>query len=249
MVDLYKNPVIIFLSAVVLVLLGVRLSSLYQQRNRPTEKAIINTISQDKNITTLLPQNKPQISATPSAETASIKVKPEDAVLGNASAKVTIIEFGDFQCPFCGRFFREVEPQLKKDYIETGKASFVYKHLAFLGKESVDAANASLCAKEQSKFWEYHDKLYQTQKGENQGAFALPALKQFAKELGLNSSQFDNCLDSQNYAAQVQVDTTEINSKGYFGTPTTFINDTVVVGAQPYVTFKAVIDEKLASQP
>ena len=248
MTNLFKNPVIIFLSAVVIVLLGAKLGSLYQQRNRPTQKTVVSSTSQNIKTVASSPQDKPQISSS-SAKTTNIKVKPEDAVLGNASAKVTIIEFGDFQCPFCGRFFREVEPQLKKDYIETGKASFVYKHLAFLGKESVDAANASLCAKEQSKFWDYHDKLYQNQKGENQGAFTLPALKQFAKELGLNSSQFDDCLDSQNYAAQVQADTTEINSKEYFGTPTTFINDTVVVGAQPYATFKAVIDEKLASQP
>lgn len=231
------------------MLLGARMGSSYPQRNRPVEPVVTGAASQDNKAAASTPQKKPQVSPANGDKSTDIMGKTEDAVLGRAEARVTITEFGDFQCPFCGRFFREVEPGLRKDYIETGKAKFVFKHLAFLGQESIDAANASLCAKEQGKFWEYHDKLYQNQMGENQGAFAQPVLRRFASELGLTSSQFNNCLDSQKYAAQVQADTTEIESQGYYSTPTTFVNGTVIVGAQPYATFKTVIDEKLASLP
>lgn len=177
----------------------------------------------------------------------SVQIRPEDAFLGDADAKLAIIEYADFQCPFCGRFFQEIEPLLKKEYIDTGKAKFVFKNSALLGKESVDAAIAALCAKEQNKFWEYHGKLYQNQMGENQGAFAIPILKRLAGELGLAIDQFDSCLDQEKYSAQVQSDTEEIKAMGYTTTPTTFIGETAIVGAQPYATFKTVIDEKLTA--
>ena len=90
--------------------------------------------------------------APPAPTKVDVKVTDQDPFLGDPNAKLTVVEFSDFQCPFCGRFFKDVGPQLKKDYIDTGKVKFVYKHLAFLGKESTDAANASECAKEQNKF-------------------------------------------------------------------------------------------------
>ncbi|MCL5004078.1 MAG: DsbA family protein [Patescibacteria group bacterium] len=105
--------------------------------------------------------------------------------LGNPSASVKVVEFGDYQCPYCEQFYSSVFPQLKKDFIDTGKVEFAFRDLAFLGLESTNAALAASCANEQGKFWEYHDKLYGNQKGENQGAFSLENLKRFAAELSL----------------------------------------------------------------
>src|SRR3989344_6619341 len=89
-----------------------------------------------------------------------LKLTSDDVVLGDPDAPVTLIEYSDFQCPFCGRFFSQTENLIKENYIQTGKAKFVYRHFAFLGPESVAAAEAVECAKDQGKFWEYHDQLF-----------------------------------------------------------------------------------------
>lgn len=188
----------------------------------------------------------PAPSAPSKPTSVNVKITSDDPVKGNVNAKLTIIEFGDYQCPFCGRFFKDVEPLILKDYVDTGKVKFIYKNLAFLGKESTDAANAALCAKEQNKFWEYHDKLYNSQSGENQGAFSTDNLKKFALDLGLNATKFNSCLDAQKYNSQVQADTAEANRNGFQGTPSTAIGTTPVIGAQPYAQFKTTIDSELA---
>ena len=186
---------------------------------------------------------------TPPAPTkptsVDVKVTPDDPVKGNVNAKLTIVEFGDYQCPFCGRFFKEVEPSILKDYVDSGKVKFVYKNLAFLGKESTEAANAALCAKEQNKFWEYHDKLYSSQNGENRGAFSTENLKKFALDLGLSATKFNSCLDTQKYNSQVQTDIAEANKNGFQSTPSTAIGTVPVIGAQPYSQFKTIIDAEL----
>ncbi len=191
---------------------------------------------------------QPPVAPTepPPPTKAEPKITDEDPVLGDSNAKLTIVEFGDFQCPFCGRFHKDTLSQIKKDYIETGKVKFVFKHLAFLGKESTDAANAAECAKEQGKFYEYHDELYNNQSGENQGAFAINNLKKFAINIGLNASQFNQCLDTQKYNAHVQADNAEANRLGFNSTPSTVIGDTPIIGAQPYNSFKTIIDQKLS---
>ncbi|MBI3559076.1 DsbA family protein [Candidatus Gottesmanbacteria bacterium] len=173
-----------------------------------------------------------QPSAPQGPTTVDVKVTADDPVKGSPNAKLTIVEFSDFQCPFCGRFFKETEPQIFKEYVDTGKAKFVYKNLAFLGKESIDAANAALCAKEQNKFWEYHDKLFTSQNGENQGAFAIANLKKFAVDLGLNAVSFNDCLDKQKYNAQVTADNAEANKNGFQSTPSVAVGVTPIIGAQ-----------------
>lgn len=195
----------------------------------------------------------PQAGAATTQPTAAptkvdLKITAEDPVMGDPNAKVTIVEFGDFQCPFCGRFYKDTLPQLKKDYINNGKAKFIFKQLAFLGKESTDAANAALCAQEQNRFFEYHDELYNNQSGENQGGFVIDNLKKFAANIGLNTPQFNQCLDSQKYNAHVQADVAEANRLGFNSTPSVAINGQVVIGAQPYDTFKTVIDQQLAQK-
>ncbi|MEK9174458.1 MAG: thioredoxin domain-containing protein [Patescibacteria group bacterium] len=169
-------------------------------------------------------------------------------VLGEANAKIAIIEFGDYQCPFCGLFFQQVEPILRDQYIKNGQAKMVWRDFAFLGPESFWAAEAARCANDQGKFWQYHDMLFNRQKGENEGAFAKDNLKKFAGELGLDQAVFDACLDSGKYTQAVKDDTDYGRSVGVNGTPATFINGEIVTGvnqADPFTNFKVVIEKYL----
>ncbi len=169
-------------------------------------------------------------------------------VLGDKNAKVTVIEFADFQCPFCKRFFDETETNLVKDYINTGKVKFYFRHYAFLGQESTWAAEAAECANEQSKFWEYHDYLYSHQGQENSGTFSKTNLEGFAETLGLNTSQFNSCLESDKYLKNVQDDLAAGQKTGVSATPTSFINGKSVEGAIPYSDFKNLVDKELAGK-
>ncbi len=234
------NPILQILLLVVVFLLGAAMGGMYVK---------IQYLEGRGGTAGVVGQNNEQVPTAPEEPALpseiNIAVKPEDPFLGKADAPLTVIEFADFQCPFCGRWHEQVFPELKKEYIDTGKVKFVYKNLAFLGKESSDAANAALCAKEQNKYWEYHDKLYTSQNGENQGAFSIDNLKKWAGELGLNTTQFNSCLDQQKYNEQVQADTAEANSNGLNSTPSTLVGTRPVIGAQPYATFKAAIEEEL----
>lgn len=172
----------------------------------------------------------------------------DDVILGSKDAPITIVEFGDYQCPFCARFFSETEAQLRKEYIETGKAKMVYKDYAFLGPESIAAAQAAECAKDQGKYWVYHDALYNEEIADNQennGNLTFNRLKEIAVENGLNKSQFDSCFDSKKYEAEVDGDSDEAQGLGVKATPTIFINDQKFEGALPFSVFKEVIDKIL----
>ncbi len=173
------------------------------------------------------------------------QVSSSDFVLGDQNAPVTIIEYSDFQCPFCGKFFKETESVLREKYIKTGKVKFIYRSFAFLGQESLWAANAARCAGEQGKFWQYHDYLYSNQSGENQGAFSKDNLKSFATALGLDTEKFNACLDSEKYTDLIQKETKAGGEAGVQGTPANFINGTLYPGALPAATFTQIIDDEL----
>ncbi len=173
-------------------------------------------------------------------------VSSSDFVLGDQNAPVTIIGYGDFQCPFCGKFFKETESVLREKYIKTGKVRFIYRSFAFLGQESLWAANAASCAGEQGKFWQYHDYLYSNQSGENQGAFSKDNLKSFAAALGLDKEKFNTCLDSEKYTDLIQKETKAGGEAGVQGTPANFINGTLYPGALPAATFTQIIDDELS---
>ena len=164
---------------------------------------------------------------------------------GDPNAPVTIIEFGDFQCPYCGRFFAQTEPQIDETYIQSGKVRFGYFGFAFLGQESNWAAEAAECAADQNKFWEYHDTLYSSQSGENQGAFNKDNLKKIAEGLGLDTSAFNECFDSGKYKQLIQDDSNAASSLGVRSTPTFLINGQAIVGAQPFEIFQQTIDSLL----
>ncbi len=186
---------------------------------------------------------EPQGPATVSNDAFTVRAANRK---GNAAAKVTVVEFADYQCPFCKRYHDAVGPDLLKEYVDSGKISFVYKHSAFLGQESVWAAQAAECAADQGKFWEYHDLLFAKQNGENVGLFTKDKLISYAKEIGLDSAKFDPCLQNDETLQRVVDDTTEGRQVGVSGTPTFFINGKPLVGAQPLSAFQSQIDSLLA---
>ena len=233
-----------FIPVILAFALGLALGGMYIKIQYLEQRAAgVNTVNQ---INAGNQGNQPAPSAPSAPTKINITVSPTDPVRGNPNAKLTIVEFADYQCPFCARFQKDVLTPMLKEYVDTGKVRFVFKNLAFLGKESTDAANAALCAKEQNKFWEYHDKLFDSQNGENQGGFAPDKLKGFAAALGLNAAQFNSCLDAQKYNAQVTADNAEAAKNGFQSTPSTAVGNTPIVGAQPYAQFKTAIDAELA---
>jgi protein-disulfide isomerase len=204
-------------------------------------------------------QPAPQdLRATISLEGASI--------LGDENAPVTIVEYSDFQCPFCSRFHEQTLGLIKENYIDTGKVKFAYKHypIPALGHVSaVIAAEASECAKEQGKFWEYHDILFERQQSDwgyyeqTKGRYlplesARPFLSRYAQEIGLDVEAFDLCIESGKHQEKIIQDLDDGNSAAQqvaepgLGTPSFFLNGKLISGAQPYQVFQAEIEAALA---
>jgi len=194
---------------------------------------------------------------------AAAPSEPQNVVLnidnapfkGDKNAKLTLIEFSDYQCPFCSRHVQQTLPQLDKDYIKTGKVKYVFFDFPLdFHKNAFKAAEAADCAGEQGKFWQMHDLLFANQK-----ALEPTDLTNYAKELKLDTSKFQKCLDSGKYANEVKKDI-EIGQKaGVTGTPSFFLGVTnpkdpnvkavkVIKGAQPFSNFKEAIDTTLSSQ-
>ena len=182
-------------------------------------------------------------SSTTTKADPNILVRADSDKISTSSAKVTVVEFGDYQCPACGAAEPTVE-RLLKDY--KGKINFVFRNFAFIGQESTWAAEAAECAGDQGKFWEYHNFLYSHQAGENEGAFTKDHLKSFAKALNLDSSKFDSCLDSDKYSGKVASDTNDGKTVGVNSTPTFFINGEMNTGVLSYDTFKSKINSLLS---
>ena len=173
------------------------------------------------------------------------------SILGNSSAQITIVEFGDYQCHQCYNWFHNTKPIVFQNYVDTGKANFVFMDLAFLGEDSPKAAQASYCAEDQGKYWEYHNQLYTAQEPQIDNGWAnSEQLKAFAFSLGLDMESFDSCLDSGKYAKRVQYNIAEAKKLGASGTTTFFIvgpngQQQKLVGAQPYSVFKQVLDSMI----
>ena len=140
-----------------------------------------------------------------------------------------------------------MEPTLIKDYVDSGKVTIVYKHSAFLGQESVWAAQAAECAADQGKFWQYHDTLFLNQHGENQGAFSRDRLKQIAKDLGLDTAKFNQCLDSGQHDTDVKNSSDSATALGFPGTPAFLLNGQKYSYTN-YNSLKAAIEAALAKQ-
>lgn len=179
----------------------------------------------------------------PSAQTqksiTSTSKSGEDPSIGLKNAKVTMTIYSDFQCPFCGR----VVPTIKKIEEEYGdKIRIVFKNFPLsFHQYAQKAAEASECANAQGKFWEYHDYLFT-----HQNALRIEDLKMYAKELGLNTEKFNECLDSGTMKAEVERDFQDGTASGIQGTPGFIINGEHVAGALPFEKFKEIIEKKLA---
>ncbi len=169
--------------------------------------------------------------------------------LGNDNAKVTVVEFSDFQCPFCKQYIDNTYPQLFDTYIKTDKIKFAYRHypLISIHPNAQKAAEASECANEQDKFWDYHDLLFKNQDTWSPLAAADAAITftDYAGELGLNTEQFRSCLDSAKYKQKVDDDIAEANKVGVDGTPAFFVNGWRLTGAQPFPQFQTLIEQEL----
>jgi protein-disulfide isomerase len=167
---------------------------------------------------------------------------------GAEDAPVVVVEYADFQCPYCRQFAEGAGQQLKADYADQGQVRFVFRHFAFIGEESIWAAEAAECANEQDRFWDYHDKLYDEQSGENQGTFSKDNLKRFAADLGLDTGQFNECLDSGRYRSIVQDEIEEAQRRRISSTPSVLVNGQLVQNWSNYQALQAAIEAALPSQ-
>jgi protein-disulfide isomerase len=175
---------------------------------------------------------------------------------GKVDAPITVVEYSDYQCPFCARSYRDVMPKLQEEYIDTGKLRFVMREypLSSIHKNATNASMAALCADDQGKYWEMHDLLF-----ENQKQLGVDNLKSFASTIGLDTASFNECLDSKKTSGQVQKDMASASKLGMGGTPGFFIGLTDLTdpdkvelsvylkGAKPIDSFRASIDDLLES--
>ncbi|MFA5134302.1 MAG: thioredoxin domain-containing protein [Patescibacteria group bacterium] len=186
-----------------------------------------------------LPTNT-NTATVPEVTRVDIAVSADDHIRGSENAPVTLIEYSDFECPYCTRVQPTIE-QLLEEY--DGEIQHIFRHypLSF-HPQAQKAGEASECAADQGKFWEMHDKLFALNE---LGTLSVDNYKQAAKDLGLNTSQFDACLDNGDHATTITDGLAEGTGYGVKGTPATFVNGILVSGAQPIENFRAVIDSAL----
>jgi protein-disulfide isomerase len=168
-------------------------------------------------------------------------------LLGDPNAKITIVEFGDYQCTYCHLFHENTKDALLQQYVNTGKVNFVFRDFPLNGPDSVLAAEASYCAGDQGKYWQYHDELYNNWAGEKTGWVNQKSLDKFATTVGLDLGTFDKCMSNNTYEQKV-LDNQKFGEKiGIDGTPSFIIfggkQITKIVGAQPISQFQQVIDK------
>ncbi|QLH07887.1 protein-disulfide isomerase [Nitrosopumilus ureiphilus] len=197
-----------------------------------------------------IPTNSEDINLDMNRKIGTIDTSLGSPIRGSSNAPITIIEFGDYQCPNCKKWFLNTKPDIVTNYIETGKAKLIFVDIAFLGKDSIPASIASYCAEEQGKYWDYHGFLYSNQLSIDNGWANSDSLKGYAYNLGLNMDMFVSCLDSAKYQKRVQFNTSEAQNNGVTGTPTFFIVgpdgfQETVVGPQPYSVFEKIIESML----
>lgn len=182
----------------------------------------------------------------PSQE-ARIQVSADDdAIEGNKNAEVTIIEFSDYECPFCARFYSQTLGQIRENYIDTGKVKLIYRDFPLsFHANAQKAAEAAECAGEEGdeKYYEMHNLLFE--KGVSGG---VNSFKQYAKDIDLDTESFNECLDSGKMTSEVQKDFSEGQQAGVRGTPAFFINGKMISGAQPYSVFQQAIEQELQDE-
>jgi protein-disulfide isomerase len=242
------------LAVLAVVLAGVALVLQFTDEDEDNGQAVVGQPSP-----TVQPTVVVQPTPTPVVvENVSVD---DDPSWGPEDAPVTIIEFSEFLCPYCQRFALQTLPQIKQAY--EGKVRYVYRDFIVHGEPATKISEATECADDQDKFWEYHDHLWENYSTLGQqaqtGMDALTTtLKGYASDLGLDTASFDDCLDTGKHTAEVQKDSQDAGSYGVRGTPGFFVNGRVVRGAIPFEDyqgstggmepgFKSIIDEALAA--
>jgi len=214
---------------------------------RETQKAILKELREIKNFL----QGR---AAQPNLPPPNLTVRVDGSPFkGKESAKLTLIEFSDYQCPFCARHFRETLPQIERDYVKTDKLRYVFRDFPIesIHREAFKAHEAANYAGEQGRYWEMHDRLFQ-----NQNQLGAAELPKHAEAIGLNLPAFQQCLNSAKQAGEIRKDLEDGQKAGVNGTPTFFLGlqeadgKTIkvlrtILGAQPYAQFKQAIEGAL----
>lgn len=196
----------------------------------------------------------PTANQTQTANQATVNLQIPDFApyTGSSSAKINIVEFADYQCPYCSDFFAKTEPQITQNYVSTGKVRYYFLDFAFLGPDSVTLADGAWCANDQGKYYDYHDYVYSHQGQEGSSWGTADKIKAFAPSItGLNVQKFSACLDNKTYESRVNQLTQLGQSTGVTGTPAFFIGNSqigyvFVNGDLPYSTFQQDLDSQLA---
>lgn len=221
------------------------------RRQLDTMKRDLGSIKQDvQEIRKILERARGRAKGGPVKATVSID---DDPMIGNRNAPLTLIEFSDYHCPFCRRFFTQTFPKIKSNYIDTGKVRYVFRDypLDAIHPNARKAAEAAHCAQEQGKFWEMHDAIFESKNSK------FPDLKGLGRTLGLDISRLRGCVDSGKYGKEIEKDYQDGTLAGVTGTPGFFlgltrkgttIQGTLISGAQPFARFTKLLDQLLADQ-
>ena len=219
------------ITAVVIVAVFFGMSTFGQEKELVLEEAEIpNTTSQEIGLSVFTENGSPY--------------------LGDPNAPITLVEFGDYQCFFCNKFFHDTEQKLLENYVDTGKVKIIFKDLTIIGPDSITAAHAAHCADDQGLFWEYHDTLYNNWNGENNGWASSENLLRMAQDVGLNIDEFTDCMLNEIHTQIISASNADARTLGLTGTPAFFVISpnnqiTKIPGAQPFEVFQRIFDSEL----
>ncbi|KAG2472183.1 MAG: Periplasmic thiol:disulfide interchange protein DsbA [Nitrosopumilales archaeon] len=219
------------ITAVVIVAVFFGMSTFGQEKELVLEEAEIpNTTSQEIGLSVFTENGSPY--------------------LGDPNAPITLVEFGDYQCFFCNKFFHDTEQKLLENYVDTGKVKIIFKDLTIIGPDSITAAHAAHCADDQGLFWEYHDTLYNNWNGENNGWASSENLLRMAQDVGLNIDEFTDCMLNEIHTQIISASNADARTLGLTGTPAFFVISpnnqvTKIPGAQPFHVFQKIFDSEL----
>lgn len=242
---------IIYILMTILVISSFVIGSLWTKVNYMEKNGSTNLLAGDS-------LDNPDAQVAPPEDTTPKQVSvDDDPVIGNKEAKVTMIDFTDYECPFCKKYFDETFSEIKKNYIDTGKIKYVVRDLPLSFHQNAHKeAQAAECAREQGGdevYFKYHDEIFKRTTSNGTG-LALTDLSVIADDIGLSGAALQSCLDSEKYKKEVDKDLADASSVGATGTPSFFIGKsnsdgviigTPIIGAQPYSAFQAEIDKQL----
>jgi protein-disulfide isomerase len=236
-----SNMYLVFALVIFSFFLGMltnKVMYLEQAAKNPQANTAANAADNQQPIDTPVPP--PQIVKV---DAGSLPVK------GDKNAKLTIVEFSDFQCPFCKQYFDQTDAQIQEKYVKTGKAKFTYRHypLTTIHPNAQIAAEASECANEQDAFWKFHDLLFQNQDtwSQQSATDVINSFVDYAGQAGINADQFRSCVEAHKYKKKVDDDAAAGAQVQVDGTPAFFVNGYRLTGAQPFSEFEKVIEEQL----